>query len=142
MLSQTHYPLLSTYGLEVSETTCSTEVSSQTHPCFKFVVESIMIILQTMNRFSSLWLCKPETNSWLFFWDFPIRPECLSCPRTKVCAHLCRAPAVRTKKPQDAISGPLCSVPSVPVQCSSVLANNYNLFYLPHTREFPNQFQK
>lgn len=76
------------------ETICRARLSSQTHPCFAFVAESILIVSQIMNRFSSPWLYRSEKESRLFFCPPPFRLECLSCPRTKVCAHLCWAPAV------------------------------------------------
>jgi hypothetical protein len=76
-----------------SENMCSARFLSHPHPCFKFVVESVLMVPQIVTRFSSLWLYRSEKNSWLFFFP-PFRLKCLSCPKTKVCAHLCWAPAV------------------------------------------------
>lgn len=71
ILSHTHHLLPTIYGSEVDDSSCPMKVSSKTHSCFKFVIQSILIIPPTMNRFSNPWLYRSEKNSWLFFSGFP-----------------------------------------------------------------------
>lgn len=52
-----------------------------------------------------------EKHPQLFFLDSPSKAECISCPRKKVCAHLCWAANVLAQKTQDAVNGPLRAVP-------------------------------
>lgn len=48
-----------------------------------------------------------ERQSHLFSLDSPTGAECITCPRKKVCTHLCWAANVLAQKPQDAVNGPL-----------------------------------
>lgn len=52
-----------------------------------------------------------EKHPQLFFLDSPSKAACISCPRKKVCAHLCWAANMLAQKTQDAVIGPHRAVP-------------------------------
>ena len=86
-----------------------------------------------------------EEHSQLSSLDSPTRAECISCPRRKVCAHLCQSTDMSAQKPQDAINGPLRTVPStvkcrVALSLQIILNPSYLLHTLKHTKQLRSYF--
>lgn len=95
--------------------------------------------------FNGPWFYVFEEHSQLSSLDSPTRAECISCPRRRVCAHLCRSTDMSAQKPQDAINGPLRTVPStvksrVALSLQIILNPSYLLHALKHTKQLRSNF--